>query len=199
VKRFDEQDPYELLGVSRDAGPDEIRRAFERLSVLLAPGSLALYAAAEVEEQHELQRRLRAAYLELTGKAAPPSPPSPAAGTSSAAEDDQATLSEPETPAAPSAPPPAATAPIDGAAELSGARLRELREGAGISLRVMGERTRIRPQLLEYLEAEAWAALPPRVYVRGFVMAVARVLGLDPELAWAGYFRRWQAAQTGRP
>jgi len=198
VKRFDEQDPYELLGVPRDAGAEEIRRAFERLSVLLAPGSLALYAAADVEEQHELQRRLRAAYLELTGKAAPPSPP-PTTGEPTAAVGQDEPPLPPETPATPETPPAAALSPVDDAAEFSGARLRELREGAGISLRVMGERTRIRPQLLEQLEAEAWATLPPRVYVRGFVMACARVLGLDPERAWAGYFRRWQAAHPVQP
>ena len=193
MRRFDEQDPFELLGVAPDATPEEIRRAFEHLSVLLAPGSLALYSAAELDEQHQLQQRLRAAYLTVTGRGA--SAGETLSGADELAPAPGAPVSV-EPPAGPSS--PASPVPSGGPSMprgFSGPVLRELREAAGMSLRVLSERTRIRPQQLTHIEEEAWDALPPRVYVRGFVMAYGRELKLDPNQVWTAFLERWRAAR----
>jgi cytoskeletal protein RodZ len=46
---------------------------------------------------------------------------------------------------------------------------------------------------LASLEEERYAELPPRVYVRGFLMAYAACLGLDPVAVAASYMRRYDA------
>jgi curved DNA-binding protein CbpA len=193
----EDQNPWELLGLKPGASPEQVRRAYERLSVSLAPGSLALYSLAEIEEQRALQRQLRAAYVVLMrgfgvevgtpAETATPTPPAmaefrPARGANAAV----------------------AVASADSAAsdpsiiEFTGEALRKARESLGLTLVEVSQRTRIRPQQLESIEAENFDRLPERVFVRGFVMSYARELQLDPERVWASYGKRWQAAAARR-
>jgi cytoskeleton protein RodZ len=62
-----------------------------------------------------------------------------------------------------------------------GETLRQARLDRGASLADAEQDTRIRRKYLEALEAEDYASLPAVVYVRGFIRAYARYLGLDPE------------------
>ncbi len=177
MRRYDEMGARELLGVAGDATAEEIRAAYERLVARFAPGALALYSIADRDEQDALQRRLRAAYLELLDEAgADPAHPGPAPAE------------PPETAGAEAPPAPAAEG-----ATFSADFLRRAREARALSLEALSHRTRIRRHLLEALEAERFSELPQRVFVRGFVFAVARELGLDPERAWDGYGARWGA------
>jgi cytoskeletal protein RodZ len=54
-------------------------------------------------------------------------------------------------------------------------------------------RTKVNPSYLAFLEEERFGELPPRVYVRGFVMAYAICLGLEPKAVAASYLRRYDA------
>ena len=245
----DDREAWELLGLSPGASIDEIRRAYQHLAKALAPGSLTVYSVLDPHEQHDLQRRLHAAYRRLLvqagGKAdepapeppppeAPPKAGSPRPGRRPARS--RASVSAaPATPAdaapPPDAPPrpaepsvtpatlPAASpepaaepiadrtpalvtepaaAPAD-EEEFSGARLAARREAAGISIAEMSRRTRIRGAVIAAVEAESWTELPPRVYLRGFVLAFARELKLDGERVWRDYEQRWRAASGGEP
>jgi hypothetical protein len=194
VKSFEEQSPWEVLGLAPGASEAEVRRAYERLSGALSPGALALYSIADSDEQHAVHERLREAYLTLMqafGWSAPavaePGPP----GAASAAPTERT----PVTPGNDTWPYPAVA---EADAEFSGARLRSVREGLGLTLAEVAQRTRIRPHQLESLESEAFDKLPQRVFVRGFVMAYARELKLDPERVWATYGKRWEAATARR-
>ena len=199
MKPADEDDPWQVLGLARDADPEEIRRAYERLSDLLVPGSLPLYAAAEPEEQRQLQQRLREAYLRLMGggELVRTRGAREASVTPRRSGADEPTGVEAGDAGAPSTAggAPAAAVPATATTAVSGSRLRALREATGLSLRELSDRTRIRPQQLANLEEEAWDVMPPRVYVRGFVMAYARALGLDGEEVWTGFEKRWRAAR----
>jgi hypothetical protein len=64
--------------------------------------------------------------------------------------------------------------------EFNGEVLRQVREGKGLTLHQLAERTRISAKHLENVEADRYAALPATVYLRGFLMSLARELGLDP-------------------
>lgn len=68
-----------------------------------------------------------------------------------------------------------------------GQMLRETRESKGISLVEAEEATRIRRKYLQALEDANYEALPPGVYVRGFLRNYASYLGLDPEQTLASY------------
>ena len=193
MKPLDQLSPWELLGLDPGASPDQIRHAYERLVARLAPGSLALYSIADREEQLAVQRRLRIACLELLGDASnlPGEEAPPLAQTISEVGAGSAAPSigeADEVPAQRSRP----------EAEFNGNSLRCTREAKGISLEALSHRTRIRRQLLEAVEAERFSELPQRVFVRGFVFAIARELGLNPERVWASYGRRWEAWSAAR-
>jgi curved DNA-binding protein CbpA len=72
-------------------------------------------------------------------------------------------------------------------AEFNGELLRRVREGKGLSLQQIAERTRITKIHLENVEADRYAALPAHVYLRGILMNLARELGLDPLKVAKGY------------
>lgn len=68
-----------------------------------------------------------------------------------------------------------------------GAHLKRERELRDISLEEVSRVTRVRLAYLEALEQGRWGGLPADVYVRGYVRAYARFLGLDPEEQIARY------------
>ncbi len=59
--------------------------------------------------------------------------------------------------------------------------LRDERKQRHISLEEMSKRTRIRRQYLEALEDGRFDELPPAVFVKGYITAYSKVLGLDAE------------------
>jgi hypothetical protein len=193
VKRFEDLSSWEILGLEPGASALEVRHAYEKLYASLAPGSLALYSLAEQDEQRVLQQQIRIAYLtlmhELTGMHYPlmpdPSHPPGEPGAESPAE---------ESPAEPDASAPPEEAPAPAAVEYTGEQLRKVREGLGLTLAAIAQRTRIRQRQLASIEAEEFGALPERVFVRGFVMSYARELRLDPDLVWASYGKRFESA-----
>lgn len=65
--------------------------------------------------------------------------------------------------------------------------LREAREAKGISLAEAEAATKIRRKYLQALEETRYDALPPGVYVRGFLRSYASFLGLNPDEVVAAY------------
>ncbi len=97
----------------------------------------------------------------------------------------EATMAEPSVEA--DAPPAEARAPersrvpeISAETEFNGELLRQVREGRGLSLQQVAERTRITRSHLENVEADRYDHLPTTVYLRGILMNLARELKLDP-------------------
>lgn len=63
----------------------------------------------------------------------------------------------------------------------AGADLRHAREQRGLSLDELSRRTKISLKILESLEANQLDKLPEPIFVRGFLRAYAREVGLNPE------------------
>ncbi len=68
------------------------------------------------------------------------------------------------------------------AADFTGQTLKEVRERLGVNLEEIYRETKIRIKTLEDLENEEFEALPPEVYVKGFVKSYAQFLNLDPKI-----------------
>lgn len=68
-----------------------------------------------------------------------------------------------------------------------GARLQQARIEAGISLAELTKRTKIQVWMLEAIERDDFARLPPGIFGRGFLSAFAREVGVDPEAILADY------------
>jgi hypothetical protein len=85
--------------------------------------------------------------------------------------------------------------PVQGwVAELgwSGALLRRVRDHRGLSLRDVGDATRISARYLEAIEADDHEHLPSKTFVKGYLREIARVLQLDETSLIDGYLRRIQ-------
>ncbi|MGE0486639.1 MAG: helix-turn-helix domain-containing protein [Gammaproteobacteria bacterium] len=60
-----------------------------------------------------------------------------------------------------------------------GTMLRRARERRGLSINDLSGVIKLEPRTLDALEQEAWDRLPPPAFVRGYLRAIAKELGLD--------------------
>ncbi len=63
----------------------------------------------------------------------------------------------------------------------AGQQLRDARLGCGLSIAEVANRTKINHRQIEALEAEQYERLPGGVFIRGYVRALAPVVGLNPD------------------
>jgi len=93
-------------------------------------------------------------------------------------------------------PAPIALPPLD--VSRPGAYLRACREALGLELGQLTERTQIRS--LEAIEQERFEVLPPGPYVRNFVLAYARELGIkEADFLAASYVKRFRRGADAAP
>jgi cytoskeleton protein RodZ len=71
--------------------------------------------------------------------------------------------------------------------ETFGSYLKTHREKKGIRLEEIASITKIHLHSLELLETGRWAQLPPEPFIRGFIIAYAKYVGLDPKQAISRY------------
>jgi cytoskeleton protein RodZ len=71
-------------------------------------------------------------------------------------------------------------------------RLRRAREKAGLSIEELSSRTKIQISLLEAIEAGNFERVPGGLFVRGFLRAYAREVGLDPEGVVTQYLEEYE-------
>jgi hypothetical protein len=90
--------------------------------------------------------------------------------------------------------PSAVPAPVSGLGltmlpdgDLGGDVIRTLREGRGMTLDALAEATKIRKPYLKAIEEQDIPNLPARVYLRGFLTQIARVLKVDRARLADGY------------
>jgi cytoskeleton protein RodZ len=82
-----------------------------------------------------------------------------------------------------------ATAPIHAvesdAPVAAGARLRDARLAAGLSIDAVAQQLKLAPRQVKALEDDDYAQLPGRTFVRGFMRNYARLVRLDPDAVLA--------------
>ncbi len=157
---------YKLLDLDESPTPQEARRAYHKMKALYAEGSLATYSLMTGDEREEMLDNIERAYMRISREVT-------------------SRLTTPEAPVSPEN--AAAPVPLE-PGESIGTYLKRRREELGLTLRDVAGRTRIRTTYLEHIENERLADLPAPVYLRGFVLEFARVLGLpNPESTAASY------------
>lgn len=198
MKPLTEQDYYETLDVSRTANFEDIERAYRLACDTYCEDSLAGYPVFEIGDIEVLRERIEIAYRilvdpdtrraydqELCAQVAP------AAATATRRSSDEEPIAAEVRPTEP------VLAPLDALDELeesegewTGARLRRARLRQGIEIDDITKITKVNPTYLQYLEEERFDGLPASVYVRGFVVGYAGVLGLDAKAVAASYLAR---------
>jgi cytoskeletal protein RodZ len=83
----------------------------------------------------------------------------------------------------------------DESGEYDGARLKRARLRRGLEIEQIAGVTKINPAYLRFIEEDRFDVLPSSVYVRGFVSAYMRCVGIDPAKGASAYMERFEAAR----
>jgi len=180
---------YAVLGVTRTASDEEVRRAYKRQREIYATGGLATVSLLGGEQLTAAQRKLDEAYdtlldpvrrraFDLSTFPEPAPEVLSARTTRPALAAEQLMLQEellrelgPDT-------------------EFSGALLRKVRESLGLELSDISLKTKIGRAHLQAVEEERYEDLPALVYTRGFLGELAKQLRVDPMQVQKTYLRR---------
>lgn len=206
MKPLTDLDHYEVLEIPRNASHEEIVRAHQLAMATYAEDSLAGYSVFDAGDAAIMRERVETAFRvladadrrsaydaelpevepdeEAVERPPPLAPPSPAVPTPTLVETN------------------AEIEPVDAFDEESndydGAHLRRARLRCGLEIEGVAQVTKVNPTYLRFLEEDRFADLPARVYVRGFLMAFASCVGLDPNAVAKSYLERFDAA-VGQP
>ena len=78
---------------------------------------------------------------------------------------------------------------LESVTEFNGETLRKIRQLRGLSLEDVAENTKIRKTYIQYMEDEHFDHLPAEIYVKGFIVIIARLLGLPPTRVTDDYMK----------
>jgi flagellar biosynthesis protein FlhG len=197
MRELSELSHYEVLEVGPEASVEDLERAYRIMRATFEEDSLATYSVCAPEEAERMRERIELAYQVLTdperrseydqglGEAPPPD------------VDDELDPSNDHL-----APPPEVSPEIAGFDDLEeegpigGATLRRARLQHGIDLERIASTTKISASHLRCLEEERFEDLPASVYVRGFLTAYARCVGLDPARIVDPYLEKLAVERT---
>lgn len=169
---------WRLLGLAPGATPEEILRAYDHRRALYDEESLASYSLLlDGERRHHLDRLLKARDRLLAAATAPRTPPEETPPTTA----DASIAAE--------------AGPAPDREQHPGAWLGHLRRARDLTVDQLSKETKIRPAVIEQLEGEQYDRLPAPVFVRGFVIQIARALAVaDPESLAALYLKQLEHA-----
>jgi curved DNA-binding protein CbpA len=201
---------YEVLEVAPGAAQHEIHQAYERAKMTYSPESPALYTMFTENEARELLRLIEEAYSVLGNQLtrqrydqslvplARPHLPDLEVQTAVSESAGAPVVAE-----APRIPEGFARTrfgvyevdlqfeeQIKNQTEFDGAFLKKVRQYKGVNLDQLSTETRIGKAYLASLEAGDADGLPALVFVRGFVVQVARALGLNDQRAANSYMQK---------
>jgi|GEM_PF-1009727 len=159
---IDLEDPYEILGISENASELEIEEAFQRLMKALDPSNPGIWALWTPEELNQLREKVQRAFSELMQR-------KPLCDKESFSFFKKRTLSR-ET-----------LELIKAKKGLGGEALKDIREHLNLSLEEVSSFLKITKKTLIALENEDFNNLPPWVYLKGFLRAYAKLLGIEEE------------------
>ncbi len=189
---------YTVLGITRSATDEEVRRAYKRQREIYSSGGLATSSLLNDAQQKSEQARLDEAYDTLLDAIR-----RRAYDLSTFHDQD-----EPASVGARSVRPALAAEQIMLQGELAreigpdtdftGALLRKVRESQGIELGEISAKTKIGRSHLAAIEDERFADLPAIVYVRGFLAELAKFLKVDPAQVQKTFLRRMRGAAEAR-
>jgi flagellar biosynthesis protein FlhG len=218
VTPFDHQTHYEVLEIRLDASQEDVERAYRMALSTYGDDSMAVYSLLGEEEVSGARERVELAYEVLSDSTARQRYDAQIGADGweghEAFEqriemddlpgDVQELMLPVET-----EPDPAANTPrtaqqlltlqgVEAAGDdedtedgvYDGPRLRRARLSRGVEVAQIAQLTKVNPTYLHFIEEERFDDLPATVYVRGFVAAYARALGLDAHDVPLSYVER---------
>ncbi len=201
MKRFTEQNFYDLLGIEFDASAYEINRAYKELCQLYHEDSLASYSFFSQEEREEILTALNAAYSTLIDKEKRSQYDQSLKGDgllgkemesmggrekhrlipgSNAFTNNTVLTIRSELRAMVSSNPEIQE--ILEHEALWGRDLKRIREELGVSLEAVAEMTKVRILFLRAIEDDKAEKIPSLIFLKSFLRAYAQSVGLDADI-----------------
>ncbi len=188
---------YSVIGVTRSASDEEIRRAYKRQREIYATGGLATVSLLDGPQLVAAQRKLDEGYdtlLDLVRRRAydlstfpDTEPVALSARTSRPALVAEHLMLQEEL-----------QREIGPETEFTGTLLRKVRESQGLEIAEISAKTKIGRAYLQALEEERFEDLPALVYTRGFLVELAKQLRIDPSHVQKTYLRRMREEMAAR-
>ncbi|MDY6880114.1 MAG: helix-turn-helix domain-containing protein [Desulfatiglans sp.] len=210
VAEFDNLNYYEILEIPMSASSLEVRQAYEEAFSMYSEDSLVTYSLFGDKEREEILKRIEEAFatlidrekraeydrnlVDIAGqnhKAGPvrdtglktsknfPSNVTTAQGLLShrvaqkAQQQDIVDLVE----------------SVLSREAISGEDLKRIRLSFEVELEEIHQVTKVSLPVLQAIEADQWADLPPEIYLRGFLKSYAKTLQIDAQKTVEGYMR----------
>lgn len=168
------REDWEVLGVEPGADLEKVHRAYHARRNLFSQASLATYSLLGERERDEFLATIDQAFMRISNAAADLTASASQGGDEPELDTSLAGL----------------RTPTDLVGD-PGAYLRHHRLVSGLTLDQVSVETKVRPNLLDSIEKEEWSKLPAAVFVRGFVLQVARLLRMgEPEQLAAAYIEK---------
>ncbi len=211
MKPFREQNYYELLEISPDASPLEIRRAYKRVFELYQDESIVSYSFFSKEEREEILSLLEKAYLALidlesraqydrrlielglmdkggqyNNKMKEPIPIYDFKKVHFDVFEPARRLEELKERVSQNI----LIQEIMGQDILTGADLHKIRTELDIPLEEIADSTKVQIGMLRAIEEDNLELFPPAVYLKGFLKSYARYLQIDENAVVNGFIKR---------
>ncbi len=194
---------YEVLEISPDATAQDIREAYQRLKGAYKKDSAAVYTLMDSFETETILEKIEEAYQFLSHPEKKRDydqnfgmVPAPMEKT----DNENSILIPPSTDFVP--PPPMTSplvpplAPLSEQTEWRGLFLRQRRELKKISLEELSQITKISKKYLTAIEEENFSVLPAVVFLRGFLIQIAKQLKLPVDKVTSSYLERYKKTQA---
>lgn len=206
MKPLSETTHYEILDVAPEASLEDLERAYRLARGAFADDSLATYSLYDPAEASALRERIELAWRVLSDPESRarydgshrPAPEGIPLQVDFGLDFDDEEDEEQTRRKAELIPEITGFEDLEDsdAGPCDGARLRRARLRHGVDIDRIAQVTKINPVYLRFIEDDRFQDLPAPVYVRGFVTAYARCVGLDPARVVPGYMERLQAARA---
>lgn len=204
--KFTRQNYYEILDIPRDAAENEINAAYQRAKLAYSPDSPALYTMFTKAEARELLKLIEEAFETLSNQMRRKAydntllaKPTDKINISDLPDFDVPELSPTSSKATPAKNQKKPAAPaknekfeeeIRNCTEFDGGMLNKIRVYKNFDLEKLSEISRISKTYLTAIEKNDFKSLPAPVFVRGFIVQVARILELNNDQAIADSYMK---------
>lgn len=199
---------YDILEIAPNASPHEIKVAYEKAKSAYSPSSPALYTIFSEEETKELNRLLEMAYNVLShpgrrleydktiSLSNPKSQEKESVATSDASKEntENSRYSNEQTKQSAFGSyivDEEFESKILNATDFDGSFLQKVRHYKNISLDQLSEKSKISKTYILAIESHDFDSLPARVFVRGFVVQLAKLLDLDEQKVANMYMKHY--------